>query len=420
MYIGSPIAFSRDSAGRQFTPLVAISHRSGDPNAFDETLLQQLIDEAPNVLPIREFLPSASVLFALGREIPVDIGGSEGRIDNLLVTNDGYLVIVETKLFRNPEATRDVVTQTLQYGMAVGRMPILELEARIRRGQNPALGKDESIKDCIARLTIDDPLLSDLLADNFDEALEQHLRQGEFLMLVASDSIRTSVERVTRWLNEQGSSSPFKFGLVELKFYANGDQRIVIPRTVLKTQEVSRHVVVVDIQSTGVVSTSASVTDEFQNPTGSKRKESRVVKASSPPLTKNALLQLLQPEDRPIVSQLAEQLETYGFDQGGTATYLTYGFTPSDRDDFVPLIYLSKRGVWVSTVKLVRALMGDDAMLVFHREVNRFGAFFREHQVDNPNSAGSEVKYEQLRDTAPEFTAYLDGFRRKVIEADQF
>lgn len=418
MHIGSPIAFSRDSAGRQFTPLVAVSTRRDDPNSFDETLLQQLIDEAPNVLPVREFLPSASVLFALGREIPVDIGGSEGFIDNLLVTNDGYLVIVETKLFRNPEATRDVVTQTLQYGMAVGRMPILELEARIRRGQNPALGKDESIKDCIARLTIDDPLLSDVLADNFDEALEQHLRQGEFLMLVASDSIRTSVERVTHWLNEQGSSAPFKFGLVELKFYVNGDQRLVIPRTVLKTQEVSRHVVVVDIQSTGAVSTSTSVTDEFQNASGSKRRESRVVKAASPPLTKNALLSLLPPEDQTVVSQLTDQLEIYGFDQGGTGTYLTYGFTPSDRDDFVPLIYLGKRGVWVSPVKLVRELLGDDAMLDFHREVNRFGAFFRGHQVDNPNSSGSEVKYKQLQGVVHEFSAHLDGFRRKVIEAD--
>jgi len=71
--------------------------------------------------------------------VPVDIGGTEGFVDNLLITNDGYIVIVETKLYRNPEATRDVVTQTLQYGMAVGQLPISKLEASIRQGQNAAL-----------------------------------------------------------------------------------------------------------------------------------------------------------------------------------------------------------------------------------------------------------------------------------------
>lgn len=55
MSIGSPIVFGEASAGRQFTPLAAISTRRDDPNSFDEDLLQKLIDESPNVLPVREF-----------------------------------------------------------------------------------------------------------------------------------------------------------------------------------------------------------------------------------------------------------------------------------------------------------------------------------------------------------------------------
>ena len=53
---------------------------------------------------MREFFPATTALFSLAREVPVDIGGSDGRIDNLLVTNNGHLVIVETKLYRNPAA----------------------------------------------------------------------------------------------------------------------------------------------------------------------------------------------------------------------------------------------------------------------------------------------------------------------------
>lgn len=118
----------------------------------------------------------------------------------------------------------------------------------------------------MSRKTSEDQRLSASLADDFEEALERHLRQGEFLMLVVSDGIRAGVERVTHWLNEQGSSSPFKFGLVELKFYSLGDQRLVIPRTVLKTHEVSRNVVVVDIQAGANVGVAARVTMNFKAP----------------------------------------------------------------------------------------------------------------------------------------------------------
>jgi hypothetical protein len=174
MSIGSPIVFDAASKDRQFRRLTATSTRRDDPNFFEEKLLQQLICETPDVLPVREFLPSTSALFHLGKEVPVDIGGSEGYIDNLLVTNDGYIVIVETKLYRNPEAIRQVVAQTLQYGMAVWQMPVLELEARIRRGQNPALRREENIRDCVSRLAIANQVPSAFLADDFEDALERH------------------------------------------------------------------------------------------------------------------------------------------------------------------------------------------------------------------------------------------------------
>lgn len=419
MSIGSPIVFGEAPAGRQFTPLSAISTRRDDPNSFDEDLLQKLIDESPNVLPVREFLPSTSALFALGCEVPVDIGGTEGFIDNLLVTNDGYIVIVETKLYRNPEATREVVTQTLQYGMSVGRMSILELEARIRRGQHPALRCDENVRDCVERLAAENPALGGTLADDFEEALERHLRRGEILLLVVSDGIRIGVERVTHWLNEWGSSSPFKFGLIELKFYALGDKRLVIPRTVLKTREISRHVVVVDIQPTAEIGVSARVTDEFQNAYGGKVKESRPVKAASAPLTKGALLQLISAdEERQAAATLIEQLEILGFDQTGTGSTLKFGFA-SDDGEFHSLLALDKNGAWVGPLKKDADRLGAEAMLEFRRNVNRFGAFYREDQLQRPGSFGCVVKYRLLEPEAAAFASFLDGYRHQLMELVQ-
>ncbi len=326
MDIGSPIVFSESEANRRFRPLVGISVRRDDPNSFDETLLQELIDATPHVLPIREYLPSTTALFSLAREVPVDLGANPGYIDNLLVTNDGYLVIVETKLYRNPEGIRDVIAQTLQYGMAVGQMSVMELESRIKRGQSPALRSAESIHECVVRQAAEQSRPS-FLSEDFEEAFERHLRRGEVLLLIVSDGIHIGVERVTHWLNEQGNSSPFKFGLIELKFFAHGDQKVVVPRTVLKTREVSRHVVVVDIRATAETETTTVVMDEFKNAGGGKVQESRPVKAASPPLTKNTLLQMATPEDRESIALLIEALEAYPLDFRGLPTTLQVGFT---------------------------------------------------------------------------------------------
>ena len=50
-------------------------------------------------------------LVSLGREVSTPVGA----IDNLFLSRNGYLVIVETKLCRNPEARRQVAAQLIDY-----------------------------------------------------------------------------------------------------------------------------------------------------------------------------------------------------------------------------------------------------------------------------------------------------------------
>lgn len=416
MSFGSPIVLSEHSQTRRFTPLPMISVRRDDPNSFDESLLQELIDATPNVLPVREYLPSTTTLFSLGREVPVDLGANNGYIDNLLVTNDGYLVIVETKLYRNPEGIREVIAQTLQYGMSVGQMNVMELESRIKQGQSPALTRSESIRECVARQAAERQSTA-ALADDFDEALERHLRRGEILLLIVSDGIHVGVERVTNWLNEQGNSSPFKFGLVELKFFTHGNERLVVPRTVLKTREVSRHVVVVDIRPTLEVATSTQVIDEFRNMAGGKVQESRSVKAASPALTKGQLVQLIAQEEQDAAHVVLEALEAYPLDYRGTGASVQVGFTyPADGGDFHALAFLHKGGVWAYPLVALRKLFGPETVISFHREANQFGRFFRDDQLENPESTGCQVKYSHLQKAANEFGAFLNAYRNKAIE----
>ena len=102
--------------------------------------MQQIIDICPAVLAIKEFLPAARAVCSLGREIPVDLAGKQGYIDNLLIADTGHLVLVETKLWRNNEALREVVAQVLHYGMALMSLPISDLEGPAIRRPTDANG----------------------------------------------------------------------------------------------------------------------------------------------------------------------------------------------------------------------------------------------------------------------------------------
>ena len=115
---GIPLLLS----GKNSMPLSRVGTEHSGTEKYQECLLQELIDQQPSGLPMADLCPGVTGLFSLGREIWVDLGGGNvGFIDNMLVTDDGHLVVVETKLWRNPESTREVVAQTLQYGMAVSR-----------------------------------------------------------------------------------------------------------------------------------------------------------------------------------------------------------------------------------------------------------------------------------------------------------
>ena len=91
-------------AGRLF-PL------SPKERVFDEAWLQELLILNPSLLPVKELDASLDDLIPIGREVSV----TAGSIDNLYITSEGAICIVETKLWRNPDAHRSVVAQIIDY-----------------------------------------------------------------------------------------------------------------------------------------------------------------------------------------------------------------------------------------------------------------------------------------------------------------
>lgn len=94
---------------------------------FSEERLQSLIHEHPSVLPVQEIEPGFGRLISICRELNT----RHGPIDNLLMTPEGNIVLVEVKLWQNPESRRKVVAQALDYAACLFEMNYSDLEAAV-------------------------------------------------------------------------------------------------------------------------------------------------------------------------------------------------------------------------------------------------------------------------------------------------
>lgn len=357
---------------------------SGDAN-YREALLQTLVEQNPSILPVHEFLPTTASVMSLGVEIPVDVGGKTGYIDNLLVTNEGRLVLVETKLWSNPESTREVVAQVLQYGMALTVLSLRELEAKLM------LHGSQTIRD----YAVSHGKLTGMVED-FDDATERFLRRGELLYLIVADGIRYSVERLAHWLDE-GNSAPFKFGLVELKFFDAGQGSLfVVPRALIKSREISRHVVIVDVRGATPGTTTATVTDESKPSKGSQSLTQRSVKVEGPPLTREALIATVKERGGDAVAaslaRMFDSLAANGLDSKATASTIQWGTsTGTDDAGFHTLITFAATGPWSHPTFATIDTIGDAEFVKHKLRMNAVAGFYRPDDASDATKRRHEL-----------------------------
>lgn len=209
-----------------------------------EGFLHKLIESNPDVLPVSEIEPAFSPLVTIGYEVPT----KSGSIDLLLLSPQGYLTIVETKLWRNPEARREVVGQVVEYAKDVSQWSFEELEKKVRDYNTQRRHPGDGIMASLHRLGGIDDAAEHVITDT----ITRNLRNGRFLLLVVGDGIRESVEAMADYL-QQTPQLHFTLGLVELQIYElpGGARKslLVIPQVVARTREITRAVVKVEAKS---------------------------------------------------------------------------------------------------------------------------------------------------------------------------
>ena len=166
-------------------------------------------------------------------ELPLRVG----FVDNLMVTPEGNIVIVEVKLWRNPEARRKVVAQVLDYATALFELDYDRLEAAVKKAEFDGAERPVHLYDLVDG--------ADALPEKmFVDRVNRNLREGRIVVLIVGDGIRSDAESLVTGLQAHANFH-FTLALVEMPVYARRlsdatEEYIVIPHTLVKTVTVPR------------------------------------------------------------------------------------------------------------------------------------------------------------------------------------
>lgn len=233
---------------RQHTPLIIVGEDGGarllapislsankNAGGYDEAWVRDMLFAHPETIPVNELDSAFGPMIPVCTELDTR---TAGFADAIYINSLGLVTLAEAKLWRNPEARREVVGQILDYARVLRRWTYNDLQreaARARKEPGFNLFKHVHQRH------------PDLDETAFVDAVSRNLAQGRLLLLIIGDGIRTGVEAIAEYVQEHAGLH-FTFGLVETAIYELGHGQLVVqPRVLAKTQITTR--TIVDIRS---------------------------------------------------------------------------------------------------------------------------------------------------------------------------
>ncbi len=206
------------------------SMRDGVLGKSLEDGLQGLIEQYPQVIPGAQIEPGSEnppKFVLLFREMPV----GSWFLDLLLVDQFGKPALVEAKLIENPESSRSVVGQILEYAANAasewgnGRLQQKATEYWAK--------KSRTLEQALREKFDDDDENFEL--DKFWDSVDQNLAEGKIRLIIATDGLRPEVRRIIEYLN--GETKNIEILGLELRCYGtSATSPILSPLIVGQTQ----------------------------------------------------------------------------------------------------------------------------------------------------------------------------------------
>ena len=196
----------------------------------DEATLQDLLFRFPQTLPVANIDPAYAGAIPVCKELTLP----SGYADALYVNHLGRLTLAEFKLWRNPQARREVIGQILDYAKDLASWGYEDLQRQV----SLAIGKTGNAPYDLVR-----EHYPEVTEAEFVDNVARHLRRGEFLLLIIGDGIQEGAANIVDFV-QRYSGLHFNLAMVEAALYRDAANNLIIqPRVLAKTEIVQRFVV---------------------------------------------------------------------------------------------------------------------------------------------------------------------------------
>jgi hypothetical protein len=149
-----------------------------------------------------------------------------GPIDIVYITDNGDIILVETKLLKNPESHRTVVAQAIDYAKAFANEDVQSLKDKISNNGSASVFDNNK---------------------NIDLILATNIKAGNYQVLIVGDEIHSNILGMVDAIQSAPHLS-FTLSAISLNpFKVNDDEYIVFPEIESRTVEVERSVISIEI-----------------------------------------------------------------------------------------------------------------------------------------------------------------------------
>jgi hypothetical protein len=211
-----------------------ITHSRNGEARERESWLQELLFTHPELVPLDRIDPDAGVFVPVCRELPLPGVGGSVFVDIFGLTPAGRPVLIECKLWRNPDARRKVVGQILEYAALLQRWTYSDLQSRV--ANRLQMRADNPLFDIVRGRH------SDRVEARFVETVSNCLATGDFDLVIAGDGIRTDLHAIANFIENRTIA---RLALVEYQVWTDSTgPKVVLPSIPFRDEVVTRQVIV--------------------------------------------------------------------------------------------------------------------------------------------------------------------------------
>lgn len=187
----------------------------------DEAMLQDYLEQYPELLPLHEIEDSPPPMITIGREVPVP----SGAMDLLFLDTGGRLTVVETKLAKNPQARREVIGQIIEYASYVCGWDADQIERQANEYLRGKGADQNGLYGAFASKMGDAGI--PLEPDAFRSKVEDNLHRGSIRLVIAVDELVEPLRSTVTFLN---TFSTFDLLILQLRdFKLDSNKHVFIP-----------------------------------------------------------------------------------------------------------------------------------------------------------------------------------------------